>query len=614
MCGIIGYIGKKSALPIVVKGLEKMEYRGYDSLGVLAYNKSNNLLYFKKSTSRIKVFKSQITDSYYNLALGHTRWATHGRTSIKNAHPQFDCSKNIFVVHNGIIENFEELKKFLITRGHKFISQTDTEVIPHLIEENLKKEKNYQKAVSQSLKFLNGSFALVIFNRNEPDKLIGAKFSSPLILGISKDGFVLASDILAMNKNINKVVYLDDGEMVEINNSVFKILNFKNNQKVNKSLVDLKPEIFGKTKNSYEHFMLKEIKEESQAIKNTLRGRIFPLKGQIKIAGLETHKNNLRSINKIIITGCGSAYYAALFGKYLIEDLSGIETEALVASELRYKKFIYHQNTLIIAISQSGETADTLEVLKIAKKNKVLTMGIVNVVGSAISRLVDFGIYTYAGPEYAVASTKAFSSQLVALVLTTLYLAKENKKISQKELKNYLKELAKTPDYLNKIFSYSQEQKIKSLAKKYNHYKNFLYLGRKFNYPIALEGALKLKEISYIHAEGYPAGEMKHGPIALIDKNFPIVVIAPEDSLYEKIISNLEEIKARNGKIIALTTIGNKNLAKKVEEVIYVPKTLEILQPILLIAPLHLFAYYCAKFLKKDIDRPRNLAKSVTVE
>jgi len=455
---------------------------------------------------------------------------------------------------------------------------------------------------------------LVIFNRNEPDKLIGAKFSSPLILGISKDGFVLASDILAMNKNINKVVYLDDGEMVEINNSVFKILNFKNNQKVNKSLVDLKPEIFGKTKNSYEHFMLKEIKEESQAIKNTLRGRIFPLKGQIKIAGLETHKNNLRSINKIIITGCGSAYYAALFGKYLIEDLSGIETEALVASELRYKKFIYHQNTLIIAISQSGETADTLEVLKIAKKNKVLTMGIVNVVGSAISRLVDFGIYTYAGPEYAVASTKAFSSQLVALVLTTLYLAKENKKISQKELKNYLKELAKTPDYLNKIFSYSQEQKIKSLAKKYNHYKNFLYLGRKFNYPIALEGALKLKEISYIHAEGYPAGEMKHGPIALIDKNFPIVVIAPEDSLYEKIISNLEEIKARNGKIIALTTIGNKNLAKKVEEVIYVPKTLEILQPILLIAPLHLFAYYCAKFLKKDIDRPRNLAKSVTVE
>ena len=614
MCGIIGYVGKKSALPIVVKGLEKMEYRGYDSLGVLAFNKSDNLLFFEKSISRIKDFKTQITNNYYNLALGHTRWATHGGISIKNAHPQFDCSKNIFVVHNGIIENFEELKKFLIARGHKFNSQTDTEVISHLIEENLKKEKNYQKAVIQSLKLLKGSFALVIFNKNEPDKLIGVKFSSPLILGISKDGFVLASDILAMDKNVNKIIYLDDGELVEINNSNFKIVNFKNNQKVAKSLIDLKPEIFGKTKNSYEHFMLKEIKEEAKAVENTLRGRIPPLKDQIKIRGLEANRNNLKKINKIIITGCGSAYYAALFGKYLIEDLSGIETEALVASELRYKKFIYSPNTLLIAISQSGETADTLEVLKIAKKNKILTMGIVNVVGSAVSRLVDFGIYTYAGPEYAVASTKAFSSQLVALALLALYLAKENKKISQKELKNYLQELAKIPSYLNKTLSHSQEEKIKALAKKYNHYKNFLYLGRKFNYPIALEGALKLKEISYIHAEGYPAGEMKHGPIALIDKNFPSVIIAPKDSLYEKTISNLEEIKARHGKIIVLTTNGNKDLAKKVEEIIYVPKTLEIFQPILLVAPLHLFAYYCAKFLKKDIDRPRNLAKSVTVE
>ena len=613
MCGIIGYVGKKSALPIVVKGLEKMEYRGYDSLGVLAFNKFDNSLYFKNSTSRIKDFKSQIPRDYYNLALGHTRWATHGGISVKNAHPQVDCSKNIFVVHNGIIENFEELKKFLIARGHKFNSETDTEVISHLIEENLKKEKNYLKAVTESLKFLKGSFALVIFNKKEPDKLIGAKFSSPLVLGVSQDGFILASDVLAMNKDVTKVSYLDDGELVEINDSNFKIFDYKNNKQVIKSVVDLKPEIFGKTKNSYEHFMLKEIKEEPKAVKNTLRGRISPIKGQIKLAGLEANKNNLKNISKIVITGCGSAYYAALFGGYLIEDLSGIETEAIVASELRYKKFIYQQNTLFIFLSQSGETADTLEVLKIAKKNKILTMGIVNVVGSAISRLVDFGIYTYAGPEYAVASTKAFSSQLVALILTALYLAKENKKISQKELKIYLTELSKIPDYLNKTIS-ANEEKIKNLAKNFYHYKNFLYLGRKFNYPIALEGALKLKEVSYIHAEGYPAGEMKHGPIALIDRDFPVVIIAPQDNLYEKIISNLEEIKARNGKIIALTTTGNRNLSKKVEEVIYVPKTLEILEPILLIAPLHLFAYYCAKFLKKDIDRPRNLAKSVTVE
>ncbi|MEW5805107.1 MAG: glutamine--fructose-6-phosphate transaminase (isomerizing), partial [Patescibacteria group bacterium] len=607
-----GYLGKNQALPIVIKGLKKLEYRGYDSFGFAVFDKEKNYLYLKKTTKRIKDFEKNIDFKQKGkVAISQTRWATHGGVSNKNAHPHLDCAKNIFVVHNGIIENFEEIKKFLLKKNHQFRSETDTEVIPHLIEEYLNQGIDYESAVLKTLNDLRGSFALVIFNKAEPEKLIGARISSPLVLGVGKDEYIFASDPNAINSWARKAVFLDDGELVVVSPRAYKIKNFLNNKKINKKAQAINFTAIDEGKSGFEHFMLKEIKQEPEAVKNTLRGRILRDKTNVKLGGLEQYRNELKKIEKIFIVACGTAYYAGLVGKYLIQELAGIDVEVEAASEFRYAKFIHPKNSLVIAISQSGETADTLEAVKLAKRDGVLTMGIVNVVGSSLSRLVDFGVYTYAGPEYAVASTKAFVSQIAALVLVGVFLARQ-RKMSSVQAKIILKELASLPEKINQIFE--QEKTIRALAKKYAKYKNFLYLGRKYHWPISLEGALKLKEIAYVHSEAYPAGEMKHGPIALIDKNFPTVVLAPRDSVYEKIISNLQEIKARHGKIIVLTTAGNKELAKKAEAVIYLPKTLELLQPILTVVPLHLFAYYFAKELKKDIDRPRNLAKSVTVE
>lgn len=612
MCGIIGYLGKRQALPIVIEGLKKLEYRGYDSFGFLVFDKESNRLYLKKTTKRIKEFEKKIDFKQPGgVAISQTRWATHGGVSTKNAHPHFDCSKNLFVVHNGIIENFEELKKFLLKRGHRFVSETDTEVVPHLIEEYLNQGVDYESAVSKTLNDLRGSFALVIFNKKEPTKLIGARFSSPLILGIGENEFIFASDLNAINSWVRKVVFLDDGELAEIDSKTYRVKNFLNHQEIEKKVQLIDSSFLDEGKAKFESFMLKEIREEPIAVSNTLRGRILKDKTNVKLSGLELYQEELKKVERIYLVGCGSAYYAGLVGRQLLQELAGIETQVEIASEFRYTKFLHPRHSLVIAISQSGETADTLEAVKLAKQEKVLTMGIVNVVGSTLARLVDFGVYTYAGPEAAVASTKAFVSQVVALALTSIFLGRQ-RKLSADQAKVILEELLNLPEKINQILK--QEKTLKALAEKWVGYKNFLYLGRKSHWPIALEGALKLKEIAYVHAEAYPGGEMKHGPIALIEKNFPAIVLAPRDSVYEKIVSNLQEIKARHGKVIVLTTQGNRELAKKAEAVIYLPQTLELLQPILTVVPLHLFAYYFARKLKRDIDRPRNLAKSVTVE
>jgi len=615
MCGIIGYLGKRSALPIVLKCLEKLEYRGYDSCGVLIFDPKENKLILKKTIGMVKDLKSLFNelldaDVVHNIGIGHTRWATHGGVTEFNAHPHYDCKKEIFVVHNGIIENYQSLKEKLIEKGHKFNSETDTEVIPHLIEEFIKNGIDFESAVFQTLNLIKGTFALVIFNKNESKKLIGARFASPLVLGIGKDEFILASDPIPVLLLTNDIIFLDDGEMVILNEDNYEVKSFYNNLKVDKEITKVDLEVKEETKSGFEHYMIKEIFEEPIAVLNTLRGRILKNYSGTKISGLEILDEKLNNIQRIILTGCGTAYYACLYGKYLFEEFLPYIIEAEIASELRYRKIRYDDKTLLIAISQSGETIDTLEVVKEAKNKRAITFGIINVPGSTIARTVSAGMYTYAGPEMAVASTKALLSQMTALVLIMIYLAKKNF-IKENEIEKILKELEKIPEKINKILE--NEKLIISLAKSLINYKNFYFLGRKFSYPVALEGALKLKEISYVHSEAYPAGEMKHGPIALIDENFPVFVIAPDDSVFNKTFSNLEEIKARNGKIILVTDKNDIDL-EKIDFLIPIEKTLEIFYPLISVVPLHLFAYHFANLLNKPIDRPRNLAKSVTVE
>lgn len=610
MCGIVGYIGKRQALSIILKSLKKLEYRGYDSYGVLVYNQEDRKTFLAKAVGMIKDFERDIHENIKGtIGIGHTRWATHGGVTEFNAHPHFDCQKEIFVVHNGIIENYQKIKEKLIAKGHKFNSETDTEVIAHLIEEFLKKD-NFESAVRKTLNIIKGTFALVIFYKHEPRKLIGARFSSPLALGIGKDEFILASDPLPISYLTDKVIFLDDGEMVVVNDNFYEVKFFKNNLKTEKEIIELDLKIDEAEKGNFEHYMIKEIFEEPISLENTLRGRILKDKSGVKIRGLEEIDDKLKNVKRIILTGCGTAYYAAVYGKYLFNEFLPYFVEAEIASELRYRKVNYNNEVLLIAISQSGETIDTLEAVKEAKNRGAITFGIVNVVGSTIARTVEAGVYTYAGPELAVASTKALISQMTALVLTMIYLARKNL-MSANEAKLILEELEKIPNKIREIFK--NETLIIDLAKNLTNFKNFYFLGRRFSYPASLEGSLKLKEVAYVHSEAYPAGEMKHGPIALIDENFPVFVIAPHDSLYQKTISNLEEIKSRNGKTILLSEKLDIN-PEKVDFYFPIPETIEILTPFLTIPPLHLFAYHFANLLKLPIDRPRNLAKSVTVE
>lgn len=608
MCGIIGYVGKKKAIPILIEGLRQLEYRGYDSAGISVIGSGIKTV---KATGKVAVLEKKLRGNDYGdlVGIAHTRWATHGKPSDKNSHPHTDCSGKISLVHNGIIENYRELKDLLVEKGHKFKSETDSEVAAHLIEE-FSKKLSFKDAVLAALNEIRGTYGLAILNAEEPQKIYAARLGSPLLLGVGKNENIVASDASAIVKYTDKVVYLDDGEMAVVGPDSYEVVTVKN-KKIQKKIDTLDWSIEQAQKQGFEHFMLKEIFEQPEAVSNAMLGRLLVKEGKANLGGLKDMKERLDKINRIIISSCGTSYYAGLIGEYMLEEFAGIPVEVEYASEFRYRNPVIDENTAVLAISQSGETADTLAAIREAKDKGALALGIVNVVGSTIARETDAGVYNIAGPEIGVASTKAFTSQLTILALLTLHLGRQ-RKMSEATGKKIAGELKKIPKYIEQILS--QKNDIKKIAKKLNKYDNFLYLGRKYNFPIALEGALKIKEISYVHAEGYAAGEMKHGPIALIDKNFPSVFVVPKDSVYEKTISAIEEIKARGGKIIAVASEGDKEIAKLADEVVYIPKTLEMLTPLLAVVPLQLLAYYVGTGKGYDVDKPRNLAKSVTVE
>jgi len=603
MCGIVGYIGKKPAFPILLSGLKRLEYRGYDSYGFCVLNqKSEPFLYKKigKISEAEKELSSLVIEG--NIGQAHTRWATTGKVTNENAHPHFDCSRNVFLVHNGIIENYQELKEKLIKEGHQFNSECDTEVVTHLIEKYF--QGNLEEAVRRALKEIKGTYGLAVLAKGDPQKIVAARLSSPLLLGMGKDEVLVASDPAAVITHTRQVINLDDNEIAVITPANFHILKEKPI-----TTIEWAPE--AAEKGGYPHFMLKEIMEEPEAIENAIRGRLMPEEGSVKMGGLDSVSRKLREVKRLILVACGTAFYAAKVGEYMLEEYAGISTEVDIGSEFRYRKPVIDKNTAAIFVSQSGETADTLAALREMRKKGVLTLGITNVVGSTQTRETDAGVYTRSGPEIAVASTKAFLGQLAVLALLTVYLGRQ-RDMALVMGKRIISELSKIPALSREVLKQAPE--IKKLAEKYRDSQNFWFIGRKYNAPIALEGALKLKEISYLHAEGVAGGELKHGSLALVDENFPTIAICPSDSVYEKMVSNIQEIKTRNGQVIAIATEGNEEIKKIVDDVIYIPKTLEMLTPMLSIIPLHLFAYYMAKELGCEIDTPRNLAKSVTVE
>ncbi len=606
MCGIFAYTGKEDAVAILVEGLQSLEYRGYDSVGIFLPESGS-----VKAVGAVDKIKPKISKKFKGTSgISHLRWATHGEPTEINAHPHADCTEDIWLVHNGIIENYRELKEFLTSKGHVFKSQTDTEVLVHLVEDYLKTEKNIEQAVLKALNDVRGTFGMALSYKKEPGKIIAARMGAPVVLGISADKKFIASDPSPILKHTKNVVYLHDGEIAVLTPDAYSIFTLNNN-KIERSLETIEWALDEIQKGGYEHFMMKEISEGPEVIKNTIRGRLILEEGKAKLGGLEAVADRLATIKRMIIVGCGTAYYSGLVGEYMIEEHAGIPVEVEVGSEFRYRHPIIDKDTVLLAVSQSGETADTLEAIREAKRQGALTLGIVNAVGSTIARETDAGIYNHAGPEIGVASTKAFISQLTALSLLTLFLARQ-RKMSKEDGKKITEEIMKLPEKIEKILS--QKEALAALAEKYARYTDFLYIGRKYNSPIAYEGALKLKEVSYVHAEGYGAGEMKHGPLAMIDEQFPTVAIAPHDSLREKMISNIQEIKARKGRVLAIATEGDSKIADLADDVFYVPETIEMLSPILSIIPLQLFAYFSATKKGLNVDRPRNLAKSVTVE
>lgn len=609
MCGIVGYIGKQKAAAVLMEGLKRLEYRGYDSAGISVADGKD--IFTIKSVGKVQALEDKIGEKEIlgEVGIAHTRWATHGKPNDKNSHPHHDCQGEISLVHNGIIENYRELKELLLKKKHKFLSETDTEVVAHLIEE-FGKKLDFKDSVLEALKLIKGTYGLAIISKKEPGKIIVARNGSPLVLGIGSGEFIVASDVSAIVRYTDKVIYLDDGEIAEISSDNFEISNIKN-KRVDKKITKLDFSIEKAQKGGFPHFMLKEIFEQPEAIRNATRGRMIISEGMAKLGGIESVSEKLRDLEKVIIVSCGTSYYSGLIGEYMLEEYAGIPVEVEYASEFRYRKPLINSRTAVIAISQSGETADTLAALREAKNKGALALGIVNVIGSTIARETDAGVYTHTGPEIGVASTKAFSAQLSILTLLTLVLGRQ-RNMSLVTGKRIISELNKIPKLIEGLLKNAKE--IKKIAEKYKSFENFLYLGRKYNYPIAMEGALKIKEISYVHAEGYPSGEMKHGPIALIDEKFPSIFVVPRDSVYEKNISGMQEIKARGGKIIAIATTGDKDIKKIADDVIYIPKTLEMLTPLLSVIPLQLFAYYFGVSRGYDVDKPRNLAKSVTVE
>lgn len=612
MCGIVGYIGKRDSLQIIYDGLKRLEYRGYDSAGVAIIDDNNEINFYKKA-GKVKELESEFDEEILKgkIGIGHTRWATHGEPNDNNAHPHFDMSKNISIIHNGIIENFKTIKKKLEQDGFTFSTDTDTEVLANLIEYYYRQKKSFEIAVRLALTEVEGTYGIACLCRNEPDKMIIARMGSPLMFGLGKDEIIVSSDAAAIINHTKNVIYLEDGEMAILKRDSFQIKTiqdediFREVQKIEYDLEQIE-------KGGYEHFMLKEICEQPDAIQNTYRGRINFDTGVVKLGGLEPVKDKIINAKRIIITACGTAWHAGLVGEYMLEQYCRIPTEVEYASEFRYRNPIINKDDVVILISQSGETADTFAALKEAKRLGATTVGIVNVVGSTIARAVDAGTYIHAGPEIGVASTKAFTCQLMSLALITLMIAKHKGTMTDVELKEVADELKVLPEKMKQIIDKRNDYKF--IAEEFKDVKNFLYLGRGFNFPVALEGALKLKEISYIHAEGYPAAEMKHGPIALIDENMPVVFIAPKDKTYDKIISNIEEIRARKGKIITIATEDDEEIKSYSDYILRVPNTLPIFSPILNSIPLQFMSYYIATARDCNVDQPRNLAKSVTVE
>ena len=618
MCGIAGYIGYREAYPIVINGLKRLEYRGYDSSGVMLYDGEEiQLSKTKGKVSDLEVITNKEEERKKGrTGIGHTRWATHGVPNDINSHPHVSQSGDLVIVHNGIIENYDSLKKELISRGYVFQSDTDTEVLINLIEEVKKTEKcKLGKAVQLALTSVIGAYAIAVFDKTKPNELVVARLGSPIAIGIGKENkeFFVASDASPFIEYTKEAIYIEDEEMAIIKlGKKIQVRKIQNDALVNHNVLELQMSLEQIEKGGYDHFMIKEIHEQPKAIIDTYRGRMLPDQGMIKMSGIDDHLSKFLHADRIIIIACGTSWHAGLVGEYLLEEFVRIPVEVEYASEFRYRNPVITSKDIVIAISQSGETADTLAAIKLAKSKGAFVFGVCNVVGSSIARETHAGAYTHAGPEIGVASTKAFTTQITVLSLIALKLAKEKGTFSESRFQNYLRTLELIPNQIEQLLNI--DATVKEIAAVYKDAKNCLYLGRGFNFPVALEGALKLKEISYIHAEGYPAAEMKHGPIALIDENMPIFVIATSKGHYEKVVSNIQEIKSRSGKIIAIVTEGDTQVKEIADHVIEIPETEEAFTPLLTTIPFQLLSYHIAVMLDKNVDQPRNLAKSVTVE
>ena len=615
MCGIVGYIGWQEASPLLLKGLKRLEYRGYDSAGIALLNGSTlTVIKQKGSVSGLETDTLELRASMSGATagIGHTRWATHGEPSDSNAHPHKNASGDIAIIHNGIIENYSAIKQELIADGYLFLSETDSEVLVHLIDWIWKQDKSLdlESATRCALRHVEGAYGLCVISSREPDKIIVARKGSPLVIGIGEGEFFIASDAAPIVEHTKKVIYLADGELAVVTRVGYCVKSIENIAQ-NKIITELDFSLEKIEKGGFEHFMLKEIFEQPEVMLDVMRGRVRLGEGQVCLGGIADYLDRLKQAKRIMICACGTSWHAALLGEHLIEEFARIPVEVDYASEFRYRNPIVGADDVVIVISQSGETADTLAALRTAKEKGALVMGICNVVGSTIARETDCGMYTHAGPEIGVASTKAFTAQVTMLYMLALSLSKD-KSISQSEIALHLRELSEIPEKATRILALDSQ--IKSIAERFKDAKNFLYLGRGYNFPVALEGALKLKEISYIHAEGYPAAEMKHGPIALIDEDMPVIIIATRDSTYSKILSNIEEVRSRKGRVIAIASEGDTEVTRLAEEVIYIPQASGPITPLLTVIPLQLLAYHIATLRGCNVDRPRNLAKSVTVE
>lgn len=615
MCGIVGYIGHREAYPIIIKGLQRLEYRGYDSAGVALFDENGvHLCKTKGKVAELNTKCKKELNTQAKMGIGHTRWATHGEPNDTNSHPHLSNSGNLAIIHNGIIENYESLKIELEKRGYIFTSDTDTEVLVNLIEDVQKKEKvKLGKAVQIALSQAIGAYAIAVYDTQKTNEIVVARLGSPLAIGLGENEFFIASDASPFIEYTKSAIYLEDGETAVIRlGKDIKVRKIKDDNLVKPYIQELQMNLDQIEKGGFDHFMLKEIYEQPEAIRDTYRGRMLPEKGLIKMAGVDDHISKFLNAKRIIIVACGTSWHAGLVAEYTFEDLARIPVEVEYASEFRYRNPVINKDDVVIAISQSGETADTMAAINLAKKNGAFVFGVCNVVGSSISRVTDAGAYTHAGPEIGVASTKAFTTQITVLSLIALKLGKEKGSISNSDFNMYLNELELIPGKIEQALESNNH--IIQVADFYKNARNCLYLGRGFNFPVALEGALKLKEISYIHAEGYPAAEMKHGPIALIDEEMPVFVIATKKGHYEKVVSNVQEIKSRKGKIIAVVTQGDQQVKKIADHVIEIPDTFEAFTPLLTTIPLQLISYHIAVMLDKNVDQPRNLAKSVTVE